>query len=76
MKACAVIQNNTGLVFGSCAKPWSLTHVNDVSRAISLIIKQKFIRDSKSLGFRSPYFKKSLATFRVFAAQKIVHFFG
>lgn len=38
-KAVSAIKNNTKIVFGRCSKPWALTHVSDVSRALCMVIK-------------------------------------
>jgi NAD dependent epimerase/dehydratase family enzyme len=74
MKACAAIQNNTGLVFGSCAKPWSLTHVNDVSRAISLIIKQNLSGIVNLSALEAPTLKNHLQLLEHLPRKKLFTF--
>jgi dTDP-6-deoxy-L-talose 4-dehydrogenase (NAD+) len=74
MKACAAIQNNTGLVFGSCAKPWSLTHVSDVSRAISLIIKQNLSGIVNLSALEAPTLKNHLQLLEHLSHKKLFTF--
>jgi dTDP-6-deoxy-L-talose 4-dehydrogenase (NAD+) len=74
MKACAAIQNNTGLVFGSCAKPWSLTHVSDVSRAISLIVKQNLSGIVNLSVLEAPTLKNHLQLLEYLSRKKLFTF--
>lgn len=74
MKACAAIQNNTGLVFGSCTKPWSLTHVSDVSRAISLIIKQNLSGTVNLSALEAPTLKNHLLFLEYLSRKKLFTF--
>lgn len=72
--ASVAIQNNTKLIFGSCAKPWSLTHVSDVSRAISLIIKQNLSGTVNLSALEAPTLKNHLQLLEFLSGKKLFTF--
>ena len=74
MNACAAIQNNSRMIFGRCSKPWSLTHVSDVSRAVSLIIKHNLSGTINLSALEAPTLKSHLQLLEQLSNKKLFTF--
>jgi len=74
MNACLALKNNSKMVFGSCTKPWSLTHVSDVSRAIGLIIKKNVFGTVNVSTLEAPTLKNHLQLLEQLSDKKLFTF--
>lgn len=74
MNACTAIKKNIELNFGRCAKPWSLTHVSDVSSAINLIIKNDLSGTINISTLEAPTLKNHLQLLEQLAGKKLFTF--
>ena len=74
MKACSAIQNSSKVIFGRCAKPWSLTHVSDVSRAIYLIIEQNVFGTVNLSDLEAPTLKNHLQLLEQLSGKQLFTF--
>jgi nucleoside-diphosphate-sugar epimerase len=74
MNACSAIQNSSRMIFGRCAKPWSLTHVSDVSRAICLIIEQNIFGTVNLSSLEAPTLKNHLQLLEQLSGKQLFTF--
>jgi len=73
-KAVAAIKSNTQMVFGRCSKPWALTHVSDISSALSLILRANLLGTLNISNLDSPTLRNHLEYLEDLAGTDLFRF--
>jgi len=73
-KAVAAIKSNTQMVFGRCSKPWALTHVSDVSSALSLVLRANLLGTLNISNLDSPTLRNHLEYLEDLAGADLFRF--
>jgi nucleoside-diphosphate-sugar epimerase len=73
-KAVAAIKSHTPIAFGRCSKPWALTHVSDVSRALSMVLKANLLGTLNISSLDSPTLRNHLEYIEDLAGTNLFSF--
>ena len=72
--AVKAIKNNVGITFGECSKPWSLTHVNDISTAFQTILDKSLTGVVNISDLNAPSLRNHLELMQSLAKKKLFDF--
>lgn len=72
--AVAAIKSNSKIIFGRCSKPWSLTHVSDVSRALGTVLKANLLGTLNVSSLDSPILRNHLEYLEDLAGTDLIRF--
>lgn len=73
-KAVAAIKNKTQIVFGRCSKPWALTHVSDISRALLIVLQANLLGTLNISNLDSPTLRNHLEYLEELAGTDLFSF--
>jgi nucleoside-diphosphate-sugar epimerase len=73
-KAVTAIKSNTQIIFGRCSKPWALTHVSDVSRALGIVLKANLLGTLNISNLDSPTLRNHLEYMEDLAGTDLFRF--
>jgi nucleoside-diphosphate-sugar epimerase len=72
--AVKALKNNSGITFGECSKPWSLTHVNDISTAFETILDKNITGIVNVSDINAPSLRNHLELLQRLVKKKIFNF--
>jgi nucleoside-diphosphate-sugar epimerase len=72
--AVKAIKNNVGITFGECSKPWSLTHVNDISTAFETILNKSLTGVVNISDLNAPSLRNHLELMQSLAKKELFGF--
>jgi nucleoside-diphosphate-sugar epimerase len=73
-KAVNAIKSNTQIIFGRCSKPWALTHVSDVARALGIVLKANLLGTLNISNLDSPTLRNHLEYMEDLAGTDLFRF--
>ena len=72
--AVKALKNNSPVTFGECSKPWSLTHVNDISTAFETIIDKNITGILNISDINAPSLRNHLELLQSLSKKKLFDF--
>jgi nucleoside-diphosphate-sugar epimerase len=72
--AVKALKNNSHVTFGECSKPWSLTHVNDISTAFETIIDKNITGILNISNINAPSLRNHLELLQSLSKKKLFDF--
>ena len=72
--AVKALKNNSPVTFGECSKPWSLTHVNDISTAFETIIDKNITGILNISDKNAPSLRNHLELLQSLSKKKLFDF--
>jgi nucleoside-diphosphate-sugar epimerase len=72
--AVKALKNNSSITFGECSKPWSLTHVNDISTAFETILDKNITGIVNISDINAPSLRNHLDLLQRLARKEIFEF--
>jgi nucleoside-diphosphate-sugar epimerase len=72
--AVKAIKDNSSITFGECSKPWSLTHVNDVSIAFQTILDKNITGIVNISDLNAPSLRNHLELLQSLSKKELFHF--
>ena len=72
--AIKAIKNNSSVTFGECTKPWSLTHINDISTAFQTILEKNITGIVNISDLNAPLQRNHLELLQSLAKKELFEF--